>query len=47
MVVTSSRKEAVRYKTGFDKYITAQGYQNIHAMVAFSAKSNLAIKIQL
>ncbi|WP_262966881.1 type I restriction endonuclease subunit R [Methylobacter psychrophilus] len=36
MVVTSSRKEAVRYKLGFDKYIKAQAYQNIHAMVAFS-----------
>jgi type I restriction enzyme R subunit len=38
MVVTSSRKEAVRYKQGFDKYIVAQGYQNIHAMVAFSGE---------
>ena len=38
MVVTSSRKEAVRYKLGFDKYIAAQGYQNIHAMVAFSGE---------
>jgi type I restriction enzyme R subunit len=38
MVVTSSRKEAVRYKQGFDKYIKAQGYQNIHAMVAFSGE---------
>jgi len=36
MVVTSSRKEAVRYKHGFDKYISENGYQNIHAMVAFS-----------
>ena len=38
MVVTSSRKDAVRYKLGFDKYIKAQGYQNIHAMVAFSGE---------
>ncbi len=38
MVVTSSRKEAVRYKLGFDKYIVSQGYQNIHAMVAFSGE---------
>ena len=38
MVVTSSRKEAVRYKEGFDKYIAAQGYQKIHAMVAFSGE---------
>lgn len=38
MLVTSSRKEAVRYKLGFDKYITDQGYQKIHAMVAFSGE---------
>lgn len=38
MVVTSSRKEAVRYKLAFDKYITQQGYQKIHAMVAFSGE---------
>jgi type I restriction enzyme, R subunit len=38
MVVTSSRKEAVRYKICFDKYITEKGYQSIHAMVAFSGE---------
>jgi len=38
MVVTSSRKEAVRYKQGFDKYITTKGYRKIHAMVAFSGE---------
>lgn len=38
MVVTSSRKEAVRYKLGFDKYIKEQGYQSINAMVAFSGE---------
>ena len=38
MVVTSSRKEAVRYKLGFDKYISEKGYQKIHAMVAFSGE---------
>lgn len=38
MVVTSSRKEAVRFKLGFDKYITAKGYKKIHAMVAFSGE---------
>ncbi|WP_180183093.1 type I restriction endonuclease subunit R [Acinetobacter sp. YH01020] len=38
MVVTSSRKEAVRYKQAFDKYITEQKYQNIQAMVAFSGE---------
>lgn len=38
MVVTSSRKEAVRYKLAFDKYISEKGYQKIHAMVAFSGE---------
>ncbi|MFA6040718.1 MAG: DEAD/DEAH box helicase family protein [Methylophilus sp.] len=38
MVVTSSRKEAVRYKLAFDQYITQKGYQKIHAMVAFSGE---------
>ena len=38
MVVTSSRKEAVRFKLGFDKYITEKGYTKIHAMVAFSGE---------
>lgn len=38
MVVTSSRKEAVRYKQCFDKYIAGKGYQKIHAMVAFSGE---------
>lgn len=38
MVVTSSRKEAVRYKLAFDKYIAEKGYQKIVAMVAFSGE---------
>lgn len=38
MVVTGYRKEAVRYKLAFDKYITAQGYKNLHALVAFSGE---------
>ena len=38
MVVTSSRKEAVRYKLGVDKYIAEKGYKKIHAMVAFSGE---------
>ncbi len=38
MIVTSSRKEAVRYKLSFDKYIIEKGYQKIHAMVAFSGE---------
>lgn len=44
MVVTSSRKEAVRYKQAFDKYISTQGYQKIHAMVAFSGEVEFSEK---
>ena len=35
MVVTGSRKEAVRYKIAFDNYIADSGYRGINAMVAF------------
>ncbi|OEE62670.1 restriction endonuclease subunit R [Enterovibrio norvegicus] len=44
MVVTSSRKEAVRYKLAFDKYVAdalaenKSGYAAIRAMVAFSGE---------
>ena len=42
MIVTSSRKEAVRYKLSFDKYLVSKqaepGYQAIQAMVAFSGE---------
>ena len=38
MIVTSSRKEAVRYKLAFDKYLKENGYEGIEAMVAFSGK---------
>lgn len=44
MVVTSSRKEAVRYKLAFDQYITQKGYQKIHAMVAFSGEVEFSEK---
>ncbi len=44
MVVTSSRKEAVRYKTGFDKYISDKGYNKIQAMVAFSGEVEFSDK---
>ncbi|MDF7808892.1 type I restriction endonuclease [Pontiellaceae bacterium B12219] len=40
MVVTGSRKEAVRYKLAFDKVITEKGYAGIQAMVAFSGEVN-------
>ncbi|MGL1892168.1 MAG: DEAD/DEAH box helicase family protein [Spirochaetaceae bacterium] len=41
MVVTGSRKEAVRYKIAFDKYIKKHGYNKIHAMIAFSGEVTL------
>lgn len=36
MVVTGSRKSAVKYKLAFDKYIKAKGYDDIKTLVAFS-----------
>ncbi|MTI66596.1 MAG: type I restriction endonuclease subunit R [Firmicutes bacterium] len=36
MVVTSSRKHAVRYKLAFDKYIKEKGYRDLKTLVAFS-----------
>ncbi len=38
MVVTDSRKAAVRYKIAFDKYIAKHGYRDCRALVAFSGK---------
>ena len=38
MVVTGSRKEAVRYKLEFDKYVQKKAYSQLHAMVAFSGE---------
>lgn len=38
MVVTSSRKEAVRYKIAFDKYVADNDFSGIQAMVAFSGE---------
>jgi type I restriction enzyme, R subunit len=38
MVVTSSRKAAVRYKLAFDKYVAEQGYTDVAALVAFSGE---------
>lgn len=38
MVVTSSRKEAVRYKLAFDRYVAENKYKDITAMVAFSGE---------
>jgi type I restriction enzyme R subunit len=36
MVVTSSRRAAVRYKLAFDKYVKEHGYTDVSALVAFS-----------
>ncbi|MFT7388612.1 MAG: type I restriction enzyme R subunit [Candidatus Endobugula sp.] len=49
MVVTSSRKEAVRYKLAFDRYlqrkdIAEKGDQKIFAMVAFSGEVEFSDK---
>ncbi len=50
MVVTSSRKEAVRYKLGFDKYIAEAieqgkpGYHQIQSMIAFSGEVEFSEK---
>ncbi len=38
MVVTGSRKEAVRYKLEFDKYIKKKRYSQLVALVAFSGE---------
>ena len=36
MVVTDSRKAAVRYKQEFDKYMAKMGYSDFKALVAYS-----------
>ncbi|MET4144428.1 type I restriction endonuclease [Arthrobacter sp. UYCo732] len=36
MVVTGSRKEAVRYKVALDRYIADKGYRDLATLVAFS-----------
>ncbi|MGW5339182.1 type I restriction endonuclease subunit R [Rhodococcus pyridinivorans] len=38
MVVTSSRKAAVRYKKAFDTYVAEHGYTDVAALVAFSGE---------
>jgi type I restriction enzyme, R subunit len=40
MVVTGSRKEAVRYKLAFDEYIKRTGRVDVQALVAFSGSVN-------
>ena len=38
MVITASREGAVKYHKAFEDYIAKKGYDNIHALVAFSGK---------
>lgn len=38
MVITTSREAAVKYRQAFEDYVTRKGYDNIHALVAFSGK---------
>lgn len=38
MVVTASRKGAVKYRKAFDAYISRKGYTDVSALVAFSGK---------
>lgn len=38
MVVTGSRKEAVRYKIAMDQYLAEHGYNELSALVAFSGE---------
>jgi len=38
IVVTGSRKEAVRYKLEFDKYVQKKAYSQLRAIVAFSGE---------
>lgn len=38
MVITNSRKSAVKYRKAFEEYINKKGYRDIHALVAFSGK---------
>lgn len=38
MVVTGSRKEAVRYKLAFDRYVSEKNYKDVQALVAFSGE---------
>lgn len=42
MVVTGSRKEAVRYKLAIDRYIAERGLRGISALVAFSGTVQVA-----
>ena len=38
MIVTSSRKGALRYYNAVERYVAKRGYTDVHALVAFSGK---------
>lgn len=38
MVITPSRAAAVKYRQAFEQYIHRKGYEDVHALVAFSGK---------
>lgn len=38
MVIIASREGAVKHQKAFEGYIAQKGYDNIHALVAFSGK---------
>lgn len=44
MVITASREGAVKYHKAFKGYIAKKGYDNIHALVAFSGKVSMKNK---
>ncbi len=43
MIVTGSRKEAVRFKLEFDKYVQKKAYSQLSAMVAFSGEVSFSV----
>ena len=45
MVITPSRESAVKYRQAFEEYINKKGYDNIHALVAFSGKVSIKDEI--
>lgn len=42
MIVTSSRKHALRYYNAIERYVAKHGYDDVHALVAFSGKVTVA-----
>ena len=44
MVITASREAAVKYRQAFEDYVARKGYNDIHALVAFSGKVKIGDK---